>query len=77
MIDLALSNKREIVTDCGVITKADKGSDHRMIRIKIKINKKLVRVKDTKANKYRRSKGFGFDNASDKLEKIDLKPSKK
>ena len=51
MIDLALSNKREIVTDCGVITKADKGSDHRMIRIKIKINKKLARVKSMKRPK--------------------------
>ena len=51
MIDLALSNKREIVTDCGVITKADKGSDHRMIRIKIKMNKKLERTKSMKRPK--------------------------
>ena len=51
MIDFALSNKREIVTDCGVITMADKGSDHRMIRIKIKINKKLARVKSMKRPK--------------------------
>ena len=45
MIDLALSNQRDIITNCGVITRADKGRDHRMIRLKIKINKKLARVK--------------------------------
>ena len=45
MIDFALCNKREILVDCGVITQADKGSDHRMIRTKIKINKRLARVK--------------------------------
>ena len=45
MIDFALCNKREILVNCGVITQADKGSDHRMIRTKIKINKKLARVK--------------------------------
>ena len=45
MIDLALCNRRDIITNCEVITKADKGSDHRMIRLTIKINKKLERVK--------------------------------
>ena len=45
MFDLALSNKREIITDCGVITKAGQASDLRVMRIKIKINQKLTRVK--------------------------------
>ena len=45
LIDLALCNKKEIIVNCEVITQADKGSDHRMIRTKIKINKKLARVK--------------------------------
>ena len=45
MIDLALCNRREIITDCGVITRADKGSDHRLVRLKIRVNKRLARAK--------------------------------
>ena len=45
MIDLALCNRREIITDCGVITRADKGSDHRLVRLKVRINKRLARAK--------------------------------
>ena len=40
MIDLALCSSREIITDCGVITRADKGSDHRLVRLKIKNKQK-------------------------------------
>ena len=68
-IDLVPSNKREIITHCGVITKVDKESDHRIIRIKIIINnnnKKLARMKsiyeEVEANKYTRTKAFSFDN---------------
>ena len=72
MIDFALSNKREIVIYCEVITMADKGSDHRMIRIKIKINKKLARVKSMK-----RPKPINIDAhkllASSKTFQINLK----
>ena len=48
MIDLALCNKKEIISNCEVITKADKGSDHRLLRTRIKINKKLARLKSIK-----------------------------
>ena len=44
MIDLALSNKRELITDFGVISRTDKESE-------IKITKKLERVKSMKRPK--------------------------
>lgn len=44
-IDFILSSQRGIVEDCGVITNVDIGSDHRMIRARIHINRKLARLK--------------------------------
>ena len=50
-IDFILTPGRNIVTDCGVITKADIGSDHRMVRAKLKLNTKLERLKRIKKKK--------------------------
>ena len=50
-IDLTLSNQRGIVTNCQVITKADIGSDHRLGRMTLRINKRLARLKTTKEQK--------------------------
>ena len=61
MIDFALSNNRDIVTDCGVITKADKGSDHRLVRIKIKINKNKSKIYEEIQNtNHRYTKTYGI-----------------
>ena len=46
--DFAMCNQKNILTDCGVITRADIGSDHRMVRTKIILNKKLTREKKMK-----------------------------
>ena len=48
MIDFAMCNQKNILTDCGVITRADIGSDHSMVRTKITLNKKLTREKKMK-----------------------------
>ena len=44
-IDFILSSDRKIVRNCEVITKVDIGSDHRMIRARVEIDKKLMRLK--------------------------------
>ena len=44
-IDFILSSDRKIVQNCGVITKVDIGSDHRMVRARVEIDKKLMRLK--------------------------------
>ncbi|XP_072033057.1 craniofacial development protein 2-like [Amphiura filiformis] len=44
-IDFVLSSQRGILQNCEVITNVDIGSDHRMIRAKILLNKKLARLK--------------------------------
>ncbi|XP_072051533.1 uncharacterized protein [Amphiura filiformis] len=44
-IDFILSSQRGIVEDCSVITSVDIGSDHRMVRAKIHIDRKLARLK--------------------------------
>ena len=44
-IDLTLSSQRGTVTNCEVITKADIGSDHRLVRMTMRINKRLARLK--------------------------------
>ena len=36
------------MTDCDVITKADIGSDHRLVRMTLKINKRLAGLKTIK-----------------------------
>ena len=43
-IDFILSSQRGILRNCEVITKVDIGSDHRMVRAKIVLNKKLARL---------------------------------
>ena len=43
--DFILSSDRKTVTNCEVITKVDIGSDHRMVRARVEINKKLMRLK--------------------------------
>ena len=44
-IDIILSSDRKIVRNCEVITKFDIGSDHRMVRARAEIDKKLMRLK--------------------------------
>ena len=44
-IDFILSSDQKIVRNCEVITKADIGSDHRMVRARAEIDKKLMRLK--------------------------------
>ena len=44
-IRCALSNLKGVVTNCKVITKADIGSDHRLVRIKLRMDKRLARLK--------------------------------
>ena len=44
-IDFILSSDRKIVRNCEVITKIDIGSDHRMVRARVEIDKKLTRLK--------------------------------
>ena len=41
----AFSYQRGIVTNCKVITKADIGSDHRLVRMSLTTNKRLARLK--------------------------------
>ena len=47
-IDFTLSSQRGILTNCEVITKADIGSDHRLVRMTMRINKRLARQKTIK-----------------------------
>ena len=44
-IDFILTSERNMSKDCGVITKVDIGSDHRMVRAKIVINTRLERIR--------------------------------
>ncbi|XP_072051799.1 uncharacterized protein [Amphiura filiformis] len=44
-IDFILSSQKGIIQDCGFITKVDIGSDHRMVRAKLHISKRLARLK--------------------------------
>ena len=50
-IDFILCSEKTTIEDCEVITKVDVGSDHRMVRAKLKINKKLIRLKHIKQQK--------------------------
>ena len=43
-IDFILSSDRKIVKNREIITKVDIGSDHRMVRARVEINKKLMRL---------------------------------
>ena len=44
-IDFILTSDRKIVRNCEVITKVDIGSDHRMVRARVGIDKKIMRLK--------------------------------
>ena len=44
-IDFILSSDRKIVQNCEVLTKVDIGSDHRMVRARVEIDKKLLSLK--------------------------------
>ena len=44
-IDFILFSDRKTVRNCEVITKVDIGSDHRMVRARVEIDKKLMRLK--------------------------------
>ena len=44
-IDFILSSDRKLVRNCEVITKVDIGSDHRIVRARVEIDKKLMRLK--------------------------------
>ena len=50
-IHFTLSNQRGIVTNCEVITKADIGSDNRLVRMTFRINKGLARLKNKNKKK--------------------------
>ena len=50
-IDFTLSSQRGIATNCEVITKADIGSDHILVRMALRIHKRLVRLKTIKKQK--------------------------
>ena len=50
-IDLTLRSQRGIVANCEVITKADRGSDHRLVRMTLRINKRLERLTTIKKSK--------------------------
>ena len=50
-IDFILSSDRKIVRNCEVITKVDIGSDHRMVRARVEIDRKLMRLKRTQKQK--------------------------
>ena len=47
-IDFTLSNQRGIVTNSEVITKVDIGSDHRLVRVTLRINKRLASLTSIK-----------------------------
>lgn len=51
-IDYIISNKKYIVTDVTVLNRFDLGSDHRLVRAKVIINKKLERKKLIQQQKY-------------------------
>ena len=44
-IDFILSSDWKIVRNCEVIAKVDIGSDHRMVRARVEMDKKLMRLK--------------------------------
>ena len=50
-IDFILSSDRKIVRNYDVITKVDIGSDHRTVRTRVEINKKLMRLKTIQKQK--------------------------
>ncbi|GFN74507.1 endonuclease-reverse transcriptase [Plakobranchus ocellatus] len=57
-IDFTMTSERNMSKDCGVITKIDIGSDHRMVRARIVINSRLERLrrikkKETNKDKHR------------------------
>ena len=54
-IDFILSSQRGIVEDCSVITSVDIGSDHRMVRAKVRISRKLARLKIIKKIKRKKT----------------------
>ena len=46
--DFTLSSQKGIEINCEVITKVDIGSDHRFVRMTLRINKRLARLKTKK-----------------------------
>ena len=50
-INFTLINQREIVINCEVITKAETGRDQRLVRMTLRINKRLARLKTIKQPK--------------------------
>ena len=50
-VDFILSSGQKIVQNCEVITKVDIGSDHRMVRARVEIDKKLMRLKRIRKQK--------------------------
>ena len=49
--DFILPSDRKIVRNCEVINKVDIGSNHRMVRARVEIDKKLMRLKKSLKNK--------------------------
>ena len=47
--------------NCEVITKLDNGSDHRMVRARVDMNKKLLALKKTKLKKNTKKPPFRLD----------------
>ena len=55
--------------NCEVITRVDIGSDHRMARARVEINKKLIRLKKIKKTKQNKTEQTNKQNTL----KLDLK----
>ena len=51
-IDFILADEKSTIYNTEVITHVDIGSDHRMVRGKVKINKRLLRLKESNENMY-------------------------
>ena len=67
-IDFILCSEKTTIEDCEVITKVDVGSDHRMVKAKIKINKKLIRLKHIKQQKPMKLRIYVLEAKRDEFE---------
>ena len=53
-IDYIMCSEKSTVEDCEVIPKVDIGSDHRMVRAKLRIDKRLIRLKHIRQQRPRK-----------------------
>lgn len=54
LIDYIISDRRDILIDVATVPKVDMGSDHRVVRAKVRINKKMERLRMLKRPRKRR-----------------------